>query len=413
MVTSQLASLASYRDIRSLSKLAISAKTSIIAAMPNTYQSECIKQHARLPARVMRMSTPHGDVLTPAFMPVGTRAMLNYVTPNDLAQQDCQIILGGNTYHMLCTPGMEIIEKAGGMHRFMGWHKAMLTDSGGYQVLSLSKNGSICLIDEDGAHFKHPVTGKILHLNAITSIEAQKIIGADIIMAFDQCTPETGGREAALAALDRTHRWLAISKETHDKNPQSAYGFRQALFGIIQGGSFRDLREQSTEFVLQQELDGIAIGGEVIGFDMAKTVEIIDWLRPHLPNNKVRYTMGVGLHPQDLIDVVSRGIDIFDCVAPTRNARHGTLYAGHVVKRDDWVAFESSYENGRIHIKKSIFAKDENPILPGCACYTCTHFSRAYMHYLFKEGLIAYFHLASIHNLHVMEQTCAVMREVI
>ncbi|TAK75893.1 MAG: tRNA guanosine(34) transglycosylase Tgt [Gammaproteobacteria bacterium] len=380
--------------------------------MSNTYSSEIVKKHPTLPARVMRMRTPHGEVLTPTFMPVGTRAMLNYLTPTDLRANGSQLILGGNTYHMLCSPGMEVIQSVGGMHPFMGWDKAMLTDSGGFQVLSLSKKGTICIVDENGAVFKHPLTGKIIHLNAETSIQAQKVIGADIIMAFDQCTPETGGREAALAALDRTHRWLVRSKAEHEKNPCSAYGMRQALFGIIQGGSFQDLREESTQFILQQELDGIGIGGEVIGFDMPKTCEIIDWVRPMLPENKIRYTMGVGLNPQDLIDVVARGIDIFDCVAPTRNARHGTLYYGEIVERDGWLAFESEGDNCRILIKKSQYAKDDQPIMPNCDCYTCQHFSRAYLHYLFKEGLIAYFHLASIHNIHVMQKVCTRMREM-
>lgn len=381
--------------------------------MTNHFHSELVKQHPSMPARVMRMQTPHGDVMTPSFMPVGTRAMLNYLTPEDLKNSGSQIILGGNTYHMLCTPGMDVIEKVGGMHKFMGWHQAMLTDSGGFQVLSLSKKGAICIVDEDGAHFKHPLTGKIIHLNSKTSIQAQKIIGADIIMAFDQCTPETGGREAALAALDRTHRWLVQSKEEHESHPQSAYGHQQALFGIIQGGSFRDLREQSTEFVLSQALDGIGIGGEVIGFNMPKTCEIIDWIRPMLPDNKVRYTMGVGLHPQDLIDVVARGIDVFDCVAPTRNARHGTLYCGQIVRQNGWLTFTNDGDNARILIKKSIYATDDKPIMPGCDCYTCQHFSRAYLHYLFKEGLIAYFHLSSIHNIHVMQKVCTTMRELI
>lgn len=381
--------------------------------MKNTYHSELIKKHPTLPARVMRMSTPHGEVLTPSFMPVGTRAMVNYLTPADLHQTGSQIILGGNTYHMLCTPGLDVIKELGGMHKLMSWEKAMLTDSGGFQVLSLAKKGSICIVDEEGAHFKHPITGKILHLNSKTSIAAQKVIGADIIMAFDQCTPETGGREAALTALARTHRWLQLSKEEHDKNPHSAYGFKQALFGIIQGGSFKDLREQSTEFVLSQQLDGIAIGGEVIGFDMEKTAEIIDWIRPMLPEHQVRYTMGVGLHPQDLIDVVAKGIDIFDCVAPTRNARHGTLYAGEIVHDNGWLKFVGENEAARILIKKSQYAKDDKPISANCDCYTCTHFSRGYLHYLFKEGLIAYFHLASIHNIHVMQKVCSAMRALI
>lgn len=381
--------------------------------MSNSYHSELVKKHSTLPARVMRVKTPHGEVMTPTFMPVGTRAMMNYLTPIDLENSGSKLILGGNTYHMLCTPGMEVIEKIGGMHAFMGWPKAMLTDSGGFQVLSLSKKGAICIVDEDGAHFKHPLTGRVIHLNSTTSIQAQKIIGADIIMAFDQCTPEIGGREAALAALDRTHRWLLRSKEEHDKNPYSAYGSKQALFGIIQGGSFRDLRDQSTEFILQQDLDGIGIGGEVIGFDMEKTLEIVDWIRPALPENKIRYTMGVGLDPQDLIDVVGRGIDVFDCVAPTRNARHGTLYYGEIVERDGWLAFENGGENCRILIKKGKYAKDENPILPGCDCYTCKTYSRAYLHYLFKEGLIAYFHLSSVHNIHMMQKVCEKMREII
>lgn len=380
--------------------------------MENNYHSQLVKQHAQLPARVMRMQTPHGELLTPAFMPVGTRAMLNYLTPSDLELNGSEIILGGNTYHMLCTPGIEIIEKIGGMHKFMAWHQSMLTDSGGFQVFSLSKKGTVCIIDEHGAHFKHPLTGKIIHLNPETSIQTQKVLGADIIMAFDQCTPEMGGRETALAALDRTHRWLLLSKAEHEKNPNSQYGLKQALFGIIQGGSFRDLREKSTEFILQQDLDGIAIGGEVIGFDMPKTCEIIDWVRPALPENKIRYTMGVGLNPQDLINIVAKGIDIFDCVAPTRNARHGTLYCGEIKERDGWLSFTGD-DHCRILIKKSQYAKDERPIMPNCDCYTCENFSRAYLHYLFKEGLIAYFHLASIHNVHVMQKTCMAMRRLI
>lgn len=381
--------------------------------MQNTFHSELIKQHPTLPARVMRMQTPHGEVLTPTFMPVGTYAMVNYLSPLDLVNAGSQIILGGNTYHMLCSPGMEIIETIGGMHKFMGWDKAMLTDSGGFQVFSLSKKGVICIIDELGAHFKHPITGKVIHLTPETSIQTQKIIGADIIMAFDECTPEQGGREAALAALDRTHRWLMQSKAEHEKNPHSAYGLKQALFGIIQGGSFRDLREQSMEFILQLDLDGLAIGGEVIGFDMPKTCEILDWICPSLPAEKIRYTMGVGLSPQDLMDVVAKGIDIFDCVAPTRNARHGSLYNGQIIEKNGWLAFESDENNGRILIKKNLYAKDENPIMKNCDCYTCQHFSRAYLHYLFKGGMMAYNHLACIHNIHVMQKTCTKMQELI
>jgi len=381
--------------------------------MSNSFKTEVIKKYEHNHARVTKITTPHGEVLTPAFMPVGTRAVLNYVTPHDLHQTGSDIILGGNTYHMLVSPGMEVIESLGGMHALMGWNKSMLTDSGGYQVLSLSKNGKVCIIDDKGAHFKHPDTGKIIHLTPEISIQTQKIIGADIIMAFDECTPEEGGREAALAALDRTHRWLIESKEVHERSPNSVYGYRQALFGIIQGGSHRDLREQSAQFIVDMDLDGIGIGGEVIGFNMPKTGEVIDWIRPLLPENKTRYTMGVGLGPQDLLDVVFQGVDVFDCVAPTRNARHGSLYCGQIVKENNWLKFVSDDGRGRILIKKSIYAKDNSPIVEGCECYTCQHFSRGYLHYLFKAQMQAYCHLACIHNIHMMQNICAKMRELI
>lgn len=361
----------------------------------------------------MKMITPHGTVQTPAFMPVGTRAFVNLMTPHDLLAAQSKIILGGNTYHMLCSPGMEILEKAGGMHQLMGWNHPMLTDSGGFQVLSLSKNGKICKIKEDGAHFKHPVNGKLIHLTPATSIAAQKIIGADIIMAFDECTPEAGGRAAALAAMERTHRWLAESKEAHEKQPCSAYGSRQALFGIIQGGSFYDLREQSTQIILDMDLDGIAIGGEIIGFDMPKTCELTNHLQPLLPETKIRYTMGVGATPQDLFDVVATGIDIFDCVAPTRNARHGALYHGKIVHKDNWLAFESEEDQSRILIKKQKYATDQSPICENCHCYTCQHYSKAYLHFLFKEGSALYANLACIHNIYMMQEACRQMQELI
>lgn len=381
--------------------------------MQNIFKTEIIQKHSSLPARVTKITTPHGEILTPTFMPVGTRAWVNVMNPIDLINTGSQIILGGNTYHMLCAPGVEIIQALGGMHRFMAWDKPMLTDSGGFQVFSLSKNKKICRIDENGARFKHPITGKIIPLNSEISIATQKMIGADIIMAFDECTPEEGGREAALAALERTHRWLLESITEHQKNPNSAYGKKQALFGIIQGGSFRDLREVSTQFIIEADLDGIAIGGEVIGFDMKKTVEVIDWVRPMLPENKTRYTMGVGLNPQDLIDVVAKGIDIFDCVAPTRNARHGSLYCGKIIEKDNWLAFEPSGDNGKITIKKSIYAKDDKPLMEDCPCYTCQHFSRGVLHYLSKQQALTYYNLACIHNIQVMQMVCEKMREII
>ena len=382
-------------------------------ARPNVFNTELLKKHQDLPARVTKITTPHGEIMTPAFMPVGTRAFVNHMTPEDLTESGSQIILGGNTYHMLCNPGMEIIESLGGMHKMMNWQKPMLTDSGGFQVFSLSKNKKICKIDHDGAHFKHPVSGKIIHLTPETSIAAQKSIGADIIMVFDECTPEDGGRDAAMKAMDRTHRWLNESIEAHNKNPNSKYGLKQALFGIIQGGSFLDLREQSTKIMLEADLDGIAIGGEVIGFDMEKTIEIANFVVPMLPDNKTRYTMGVGAKPQDLIDAVKSGIDIFDCVAPTRNARHGSLYCGEIIEKDNWIEFKPLEDNGKLAIKKSIYAKDDRPIMENCECHTCGNYSRGYLHFLFKQQSVAFSNLACIHNIKVMQDACEAMREII
>lgn len=381
--------------------------------LSKVFRTEVIKKCAHNHARVTRMHTAHGEITTPAFMPVGTRAVVNHMTPQDLETAGSQIILGGNTYHMLTSPGLNTIELAGGMHRFMAWDKPMLTDSGGFQVFSLSKNGKICKIDEKGGHFKHPQTGQVIHLTPSTSIQAQRIIGADIVMAFDQCTPEQGGREIAVAAMQRTHRWLLESKEEFSRHAQTSYGYTQALFGIIQGGSFEDLRLESAEFVVNLDLDGIAIGGEVIGFDMQKTAEVLNWVRPLIPENKTRYTMGVGLLPQDLIDVVAQGIDIFDCVAPTRNARHGALYCGHMQRTDNWFTYTSEEDRGRLLIKKSIYANDNRPIIDDCTCYTCQNFTRAYLHFLFKQGAAAYAHLACIHNIHVMHHVCETMREFI
>jgi queuine tRNA-ribosyltransferase len=199
----------------------------------------------------------------------------------------------------------------------------------------------------------------------------------------------------------------------HEQHPHSRYGLPQALFGIVQGGVYEDLRCQSANFVAEMKTDGFAIGGETVGFDMEKTQEIIQWIRQFLPENKPRYTMGVGMSPQDLIDVVAQGIDMFDCVAPTRNARHGALYCGKVVQKGHWLAFESEHEQARIQIKKSRYAEDFSPIMPDCSCYTCRYYSRAFLHHLFKQKANVFSALASIHNVHVLQDVCARMRAMI
>lgn len=346
-------------------------------------------------------------------MPVGTRAGVNNMMPLELIAAGSQIILGGNTYHMLCAPGMGVIERAGGMHPFMGWNGPMLTDSGGFQVFSLSRKKELCTIDEEGAHFKLPESNKIIHMTPEMSLATQKIIGADIIMAFDQCTPDTCTKEEVNAIMERTHRWLKQSVAYHEQHPNTIYGKKQALFGIVQGGIFKDLRRECAQFVASMNTDGIAIGGETIGFNMETTVEVIQWVHDILPESKPRYTMGVGMSPQDLVEVVAQGIDMFDCVAPTRNARHGSLYCGELVREGSWVRFASEYENERIQIKKSCFADDHTPIMPSCSCYTCRTYTRSYLHHLCKQKANVFTALASIHNIHVLHDICAKMRAFI
>lgn len=379
----------------------------------NQFKCDVLYKHQHSRARVTKITTPHGDLLTPTFMPVGTRAGVNNMTPAELSASGSQIILGGNTYHMLCAPGMQVIEEAGGMHAFMGWPGPMLTDSGGFQVFSLSKNKEICKIDEEGAHFKLPDSQRVIHMTPEMSLSTQKSIGADIIMAFDQCTPDHVSEAEAKAIMTRTHRWLMQSIAYHQQNPCSRYGKLQALFGIIQGGSFQHLRCQSAEFILAQPTDGIAIGGETVGFDMPATVQLIRWVHALLPENKPRYTMGVGMSPQDLLDVSHEGIDLYDCVAPTRNARHGALYCGRIVEEDNWLRFDSEYSNQRLQIKKACFANDLAPIMADCACYTCKNYSRAALHHLFKQKANLFTALASIHNIHVMHTLCGKMQDLI
>lgn len=377
------------------------------------FSCKIVKKYPYNKARVIEVQTAHGAFVSPVFMPVGTRAGVNNMMPKELKDAGSRIILGGNTYHMLCAPGMEVIQQAGGMHPFMGWSGPMLTDSGGFQVFSLSKNKDICSIDEDGAHFKLPGSGRLIHMTPEMSLSTQKIIGADIIMVFDQCTPDAASRDEVQMIMARTHRWLQQSIAYHQQYPQSAYGYSQALFGIVQGGIYQDLRQECAEIVSSQAVDGVAIGGETIGFEMEKTVEILQWIEDLLPAHKPRYSMGVGMSPQDLLDVVAEGVDMFDCVAPTRNARHGALYCGEIVKERHWLKFASDYDNHRIQIKKACFATDPEPIMKSCTCYTCQHYSRAHLHQLFKQKAEVFTALASIHNIHVMQTVCDRMRALI
>ena len=373
-------------------------------------------------ARAGLFTTPHGTVQTPIFMPVGTQATVKALSPEDLTQAKAQIILA-NTYHLYLRPGEELIHKQGGVQKFMNWHKPMLTDSGGFQVFSLGKQmeakeknkgllaresaKSLSKITDDGVEFTSHLDGSRHMFTPEKAIEIQRNIGADIIMAFDECTPDDASIQYTQEALNRTHAWarrcVAYWQE-HKK--MSAQGSYQALFGIIQGAMHKELREDSAKEIASLGFDGIAFGGETIGYNMRGTVEVMDWVRPLIPENKPRYAMGLGRDPQDILDAVRAGYDMFDCVAPTRLARNGAVYVGELdLSSEDpaqWV-FTSPYPKGRMQIGNAQWMNDALPIQENCDCYTCSQgFSKAYLNHLYRSEELLYYRLASIHNVRFM-----------
>lgn len=326
-------------------------------------------------ARAGVFHTPHGQILTPIFAPVGTQATVKSLTPAQLEELKASLVLA-NTYHLYLRPGADLVKEMGGLHQFMQWTHPMLTDSGGFQVFSLDKMRKI---DEDGVTFKSYIDGSMHRFTPEVSIGIQEQLGADIIMAFDECADPLNYAYNQ-GSMERTHRWLercVAAKSRPD----------QALFGIVQGGIFPDLRETSAQFVSSFDLPGFAIGGLSVGEskeDMNKMIEVVNEV---LPSEKPRYLMGVG-SPEDLVNGIWRGVDIFDCVLPTRLARHSAA-----------MTFK-----GRMNLMNSIYTRDPQPIDPGCECYTCRHFSRAYIRHLInvKEMLAAT--LISIHNIHTLEE---------
>lgn len=321
-------------------------------------------------ARAGVLHTPHGDVLTPVFMPVGTQATVKGVPPRDLIELDAGIVLA-NTYHLYLRPGDELIARRGGLHRFMSWPRPILTDSGGFQVFSLSEMRKI---DDDGVTFKSHLDGSMHRFTPEKSIRIQERLGADIIMCFDECPPPTD-REYNEIALARTHAWAARCRDVHVRPDQ-------ALFGIAQGGIFRDLREQSARFLTALDFPGYAIGGLAVGESKSDMFRVIEWMDEALPAAKPRYLMGVG-EPTDLIRAVARGVDMADCVLPTRLARHGAAFT----------------RDGRINMRNKHYEEDDRPIDPECACYTCRNFSRAYLRHLLQVQEMLGLYLMSVHNL--------------
>ena len=347
---------------------------------------ELIHQDKTTGARYGILHTPHGSFETPIFMPVGTQATVKTLDVDELKEVSQGLILG-NTYHLWLQPGDEIIKNHGGIRGFMNWDGALLTDSGGFQVFSLSK---IRKITEDGVTFRHHLNGSLLHLTPEDSIKIQNNLGADIIMSFDECPPFHSSYEYHKESLERTLRWAKRGKEVHQ------FPDKQALFGIVQGGPFKDLREHSIEELMKIDFPGYSIGGLSVGETKEEMYEILQFLKDKMPADKPRYLMGVG-STDDILTGVENGIDMFDCVLPTRIARHGTAMTSV----------------GKVVIKNKTYEEDFSPLDPNCDCKTCKNYTRSYLRHLFKAKEILGLRLVSYHNLYYLNNLMKEIREAI
>ncbi len=336
-------------------------------------------------ARVGRWRTPHGTIETPAFMPVGTMASVKGLTPDQLREAGVQMVLA-NTYHLALRPGPEIVSELGGLHRFMGWDGPILTDSGGFQVFSLAK---LSRLDEQQVVFRSHIDGSLLELSPERAMQIQEQLGADCIMCLDECPPHDVPEERLREAVDRTTRWALRCRDAHTRADQ-------ALLGIVQGGTNRDLRERSAAGLLPLEFQGYAVGGLSVGEDPAQMYETLDWTVPLLPQDKPRYLMGVG-RPVDLLEAVLRGIDLFDCVLPTRNGRNATGFTSR----------------GLIRLRNQTYARDDRPLDLNCGCPVCRRFSRAYIRHLFLVNEMLGPILLSWHNVAYYQRLLADLRQAI
>ncbi|NCN82471.1 MAG: tRNA guanosine(34) transglycosylase Tgt [Candidatus Pacebacteria bacterium] len=372
-------------------------------------------------ARAGQITTPHGVVSTPMFMPVGTVASVKALDMQDVKDTGAEIILA-NTYHLgIREQSLAAIEASGGIHNFMNWQLPVLTDSGGFQVFSLGaqlphNSGTIpAKVDDSGVLFRSHLDGSKQFFTAERSVELQRTIGADIIMAFDDVQPDAFTLPQARASLDRTHAWAErclVHWNRHER--RSRYGKYQALFGIAQGGLHKELRQESVQFMVDHEFDGIAIGGETIGYNSNGTKEIMDWVRELLPKDKPRYAMGMGRDLSDVALAANIGFDMFDCVGPTRLARNGALLVGNIVYEDEEFRVVSPFARGRLAIGRQEFNKDFSAIDAGCDCYTCrAGYSRAYLRHLYRSKELSYYRLASIHNVRAMLRAVQSVRRII
>ena len=353
--------------------------------MSQPFSYELLHTCAQSGARLGVLHTPHGDIQTPIYMPVGTAAVVKAMTSREMEEIGTQILLS-NTYHLHLRPGEDLVAEAGGLHRFMDWHKPILTDSGGFQVFSLA---GIRTIAEEGVTFQSHLDGSRQFIGPETSMDIQQKLGADIAMAFDVCSPYPCDHETAKANMERTHRWAQRCKEHHTREDQ-------ALFGIVQGAFYKDLRIESAKTLSDMDFIGYGIGGLSVGEPKPIMYEMLEEMMPYMPAHKPRYLMGVGT-PDCLIEGVLRGIDMFDCVLATRIARNGT-------------ALTSA---GRLVVRNAQYARDFGPIDPECDCYACTHFSRAYVRHLIKAGEITGGRLLSIHNLRFLIRLMERVRQAI
>lgn len=336
-------------------------------------------------ARCGLLNLPHGTVETPAFMPVGTQGTVKAVTPRDVVDTGATMILA-NTYHLALRPGEDIVRDAGGLHRFMGWSGPILTDSGGFQVFSLS---SLSKVTADGVSFRSHIDGDLIHLTPERSIEVQNALGADVIMAFDECAPHTAGREAVKDSVERTARWAERSLAAHGRDDQ-------ALFGIVQGGLHDDLRRLSASQITGLDFPGYAIGGVSVGETPEEMRQVVATVTPVLPSDRPRYLMGVG-RPSDIVDMVGAGVDLFDCVLPTRHARNASLFT----------------REGVLPMRNQAYARDFVPVEADCGCYTCRNFTRAYLRHLYTRDEMLAGMLGTLHNLTFFQRLLGALRRAI